>query len=127
MKNDPFKAKPRKTGQPFEVIKVGSISTPIYAHTNIIPQRDAQTGGIRYENQPDGNRKAVIKYESVIYKQSVISCVVVHDLKRIAEIQIRTSPLLTVPNYITAHDREVLIASTDDYNSRRLQHTMYFS
>ena len=67
MKTDPSKAKSCKTSQPFEVVKVGSISIPIYAHTNIIPQRDPQTGAILYENLPDGKRKALVKYQSDIY------------------------------------------------------------
>ncbi|MFZ0828831.1 MAG: site-specific integrase [Verrucomicrobiia bacterium] len=67
MKNDPSKAKSHKTSQPFEVVKVGSISIPIYAHTNIIPQRDPQTGVILYDSLPDGKRKARVKYQSDIY------------------------------------------------------------
>jgi integrase len=67
MKNDPSKAKSHKTSQPFEVVKVGSISIPIYAHTNIIPQRDPQTGAILYDSLPDGKRKARVKYQSDIY------------------------------------------------------------
>ena len=67
MKTDPSKAKSHKTSQPFEVVKVGSISIPIYAHTNIIPQRDRQTGAILYKSLPDGKRKARVKYQSDIY------------------------------------------------------------
>ena len=46
---------------------MGSISIPIYAHTNIIPQRDPQTGAILYDSLPDGKRKARVKYQSDIY------------------------------------------------------------
>ena len=46
---------------------MGSISIPIYAHTNIIPQRDPQTGAILYETLPDGKLKARVKYQSDIY------------------------------------------------------------
>jgi integrase len=67
MKTDPSKAKSHKTSQPFEVVKVGSISIPIYAHTNIIPQRDPQTGAILYKSLPGGKRKALVKYQSDIY------------------------------------------------------------
>jgi len=67
MKTDPSKAKSHKTSQPFEVVKVGSISIPIYAHTNIIPERDPQTGAIFYDSLPDGKRKARVKYKSDIY------------------------------------------------------------
>jgi integrase len=67
MKDDPSKAKSYKTSQPFDVVKVGSISIPIYVHTNIIPQREPQTGAILYDNLPDGKRKARVKYKSDIY------------------------------------------------------------
>lgn len=67
MKTDPSEAKSRKTSKPFQVIKEGSISIPIYAHTNIIPKRHPQTGAILYESLPDGKLKALIKYQSVIY------------------------------------------------------------
>lgn len=70
MKTAPSKVKRPKSAQPFEVVKVGSISIPIYAHTNIIPQRDPATGAILYESLPEGGTtkpKALIKYQSVIY------------------------------------------------------------
>jgi integrase len=67
MKIDPSKPKSHKTSQPFEVVKVGSISIPIYAHTNIIPHRHPQTGAILYETLPDGKLKARVKYQSDIY------------------------------------------------------------
>jgi integrase len=67
MKTDPSKAKSRKTSQPFEVVKMGSISIPIYAHTNLIPHRHPQTGAILYETLPDGKLKARVKYQSDIY------------------------------------------------------------
>ena len=67
MKTDRSKPKSRKSSQPFELVKEGSVSVPIYAHTNIIPKRDAQTGAILYQSQPDGKRQAIIKYQSVIY------------------------------------------------------------
>jgi len=70
MKAEASKAKSDKTSQPFETVKVGSISVPIYAHTNIIPQRDPQTGAILYQPQPEGSTtkpKAFVKYQSVIY------------------------------------------------------------
>ena len=67
MKKDPSKAKSHKTSQPFEVVKVGSISIPIYTHTNIIPHRHPQTGAILYETLPDGKLKARVKYQSDIY------------------------------------------------------------
>jgi integrase len=67
MKNDLSEAKSRKASEPFEVVKQGSISIPIYAHTNIIPQRDPQTGAILYKSLPGGKRKALIKYQSDIY------------------------------------------------------------
>src|ERR1017187_9399016 len=60
----------RKSNRPLEVVTEGSISIPIYAHTNIIPQRDPQTGAIRYETLPEGDiskPKALVKYKSVIY------------------------------------------------------------
>jgi integrase len=46
---------------------VGSISIPIYAHTNIIPHRHPQTGAILYETLPDGKLTARVKYQSDIY------------------------------------------------------------
>ena len=67
MKTDSSKSKSRKTSQPFDVIKEGSISIPIYAHTNIIPHRHPQTGAILYETLPDGKLKARVKYQSDIY------------------------------------------------------------
>ena len=67
MKTVPLKPKARKSNQPFEVVKTGSISVPIYAHNNIIPRRDPQTRAICYETLPDGKRKALVKYQSVIY------------------------------------------------------------
>lgn len=66
MKTAPSKAKSRKASQPFDVIKVGSISIPICANNNIIPKRDPQTGAILYENLPDGKRKALVKHQSAI-------------------------------------------------------------
>lgn len=60
------RASPKKR-KPFEIIKAGSISVPIYRHTNIIPQRDA-AGKIVYGGLgPDGKAKALVKYESDIY------------------------------------------------------------
>jgi integrase len=67
MKTDPSKPKSAKTSQPFEVVKVGSISIPIYSNTNIIPQRDPETGKILYDSLPDGKRQARVKYTSTIY------------------------------------------------------------
>ncbi len=67
MKSDLSKSKSRKSSQPFEVVKVGNVSVPIYAHTNIIPQRDPQTGAILYADLPDGKRKALVKYQSDLY------------------------------------------------------------
>lgn len=56
-----------KKRKPFEVIKAGSISVPIYRYTNIIPQRD-DSGRIVYGARgPDGEAKALVKYESFIY------------------------------------------------------------
>lgn len=50
--------------KPLEIFKQGSVSIPIYRHTNIIPQRDDQ-GKIVY-GEPDaaGKRKALVKYQS---------------------------------------------------------------
>ena len=67
MKTDSSKSKSRKTSQPFDVVKEGSISIPIYAHTNIIPHRHPQTGAILYKTLPDGKLKARVKYQSDIY------------------------------------------------------------
>ena len=59
MKTNLSQPKSRKANKPLEVVKEGSISIPIYAHTNIIPQRDPQRGAILYEALPDGKRKAL--------------------------------------------------------------------
>lgn len=67
MKTNLSEAKSRKSNKPLEVVKEGSISIPIYAHTNIIPQRDPQTGAILYETLSDGKLKALVKYQSEIY------------------------------------------------------------
>ena len=67
MNTNPSETKNRKTNKPFEVIKAGSISIPIYASTNIIPKRHPQTGAILYESLPDGKLKALVKYQSIIY------------------------------------------------------------
>lgn len=70
MKTASFKPKNSKSREPFEVVKEGSCSVPIYAHTNIIPQRDPHTGAILYAPQPEGDTskpKALVKYQSVIY------------------------------------------------------------
>jgi len=70
MNSAPTEAENHKTRKPFEVVKVGSFSIPIYANTNIIPQRDPQTGAIRYEPLPEGSTskpKALVKYQSTIY------------------------------------------------------------
>jgi len=70
MNSDPSEAKNRNTRKPFDVVKVGSVSIPIYANTNIIPQRDPLTGAIRYETLPEGSTakpKALVKYQSTIY------------------------------------------------------------
>jgi integrase len=66
----PSDAKSSKTREPFDVVKVGSVSVPIYANTNIIPQRDPQTGAIIYETLPEGataKPKALVKYQSTSY------------------------------------------------------------
>jgi len=67
VKTNLSQAKSRKTSQAFDIVKAGSISIPIYSHTNIIPQRDPHTGAILYESLPDGKRKALVKYQSTIY------------------------------------------------------------
>ena len=70
MNSAPSEAENHKTGKPFDVVKVGSISIPIYANTNIIPQRNPQTGAICYESLPSGSTakpKALVKYQSTIY------------------------------------------------------------
>jgi len=67
MKTFSSEAKNRNANRPLEIVKQGSISIPIYAHTNIIPQRDPQTGAILYESLPEGKRKALVKYQSAIY------------------------------------------------------------
>jgi hypothetical protein len=70
MKSTPSESKNRKTREPFDVVKVGSISIPIYANTNIIPQRHPQTGKILYETLPVGDNskpKALVKYQSTTY------------------------------------------------------------
>ena len=67
MKTVPSETKTDKTSGPFEVVKAGSISIPIYAHTNIIPQRDPETGKIVYENPLAEVPKALVKYRSTIY------------------------------------------------------------
>jgi integrase len=67
MKTSPSESKPVKANKPLEVVKEGSISIPIYAGQNIIPQRDPQTGAIIYDTLPDGSRKARVKYQSEIY------------------------------------------------------------
>ena len=60
-------AKNRRNGKPLEVVKEGSISVPIYRHTNIIPERDAQ-GKILYgPPDADGRAKALVKYQSDIF------------------------------------------------------------
>ncbi|MGA2246701.1 MAG: hypothetical protein ABSH48_17045, partial [Verrucomicrobiota bacterium] len=66
----PSAAKSQKTREPFDVVKVGSVSVPIYANINIIPQRDPQTGAIIYESLPEGatsKPKALVKYQSTSY------------------------------------------------------------
>jgi hypothetical protein len=68
MKTNLSEPKSRKANKPLEVVKEGSISIPIYAHTNIIPQRDPLTGAILYETLPDGRRKALIKYRLAFIK-----------------------------------------------------------
>lgn len=66
MKKNP-EANAEKTRKPFEVIKVGNVSVPIYLHVNIIPQRD-DAGKIVYAPPDDqGNERALIKYKSDIY------------------------------------------------------------
>ncbi len=67
MKTNPSESKTAKSSKPLEVVKEGSISVPIYASANIIPQRDPQTGAILYDILPDGKRKARVKYQSEIY------------------------------------------------------------
>ncbi len=67
MKTHPAEAKNRKNGKPLEVVKVGSVSVPIYRHTNIVPQRDS-AGKIIYGPAPDeGKPQALVKYQSDIF------------------------------------------------------------
>jgi integrase len=67
MKTNRAEGKNGKKKEPFEVVKEGNVSVPIYRHTNIIPQRDA-AGKIIY-GPPDekGRRRALVKYQSDIY------------------------------------------------------------
>lgn len=67
MKAVPSDAKTDKIKGPIEVVKQGSISIPIYAHANIIPERDPETGKIVYEDPLAANPKAIVKYQSTIY------------------------------------------------------------
>jgi integrase len=67
MKTNLSKVKHHNAHRPLEVVKEGSISIPIYVHTNIIPRRDPQTGVILYETLPGGKRKALVKYQSDLY------------------------------------------------------------
>ena len=66
-KTSPAKPKKQKNGKPFDVVKVGSVSVPIYRHTNIIPQRDLQGKIIYGPPGANGKPKAFVKYESDIY------------------------------------------------------------
>jgi len=54
----------KSRGKPFEVVKLGNVSIPIYCHTNIIPQR-GQDGKILYGTlDKNGKRRALVKYQS---------------------------------------------------------------
>jgi integrase len=67
VKKSPNETQKRTKGKPFEVVKIGNVSVPIYRQTNIVPQRDT-AGRILY-GQPDtaGKRKALVKYQSEIF------------------------------------------------------------
>ena len=67
MKSNLPATKKSKTRKPFETVKVGSISIPIYAHSNVIPQRDPTSGKIIYETTADGKKQALVKYAHTIY------------------------------------------------------------
>ena len=67
MKTSPVEPKKQKNGKPFDLVKVGSVSVPIYRHTNIIPQRDSQGRIIYGPPGANGKPKAFVKYESDIY------------------------------------------------------------
>jgi hypothetical protein len=70
VKKSPNQPRKRRRGKPFEVVKIGNVSVPIYRQTNIVPQRDS-TGRIKY-GQPDnaGKRRALVKYQSDIFTVS---------------------------------------------------------
>jgi integrase len=67
MRKNASDAKDQKKTKPFETIKIGNVSVPIYRNRNIIPKRD-EAGKIIY-GPPDaeGKRQALIRYESHIY------------------------------------------------------------
>ena len=73
MKTASTKAKSSKIAKPFDVVKVGSISIPIYSHTNIIPHRQPQTGAFLYETLPDAKLKrvALLKARELVETRAV--------------------------------------------------------
>jgi len=67
VKNSPNQSRKRRKGKPFEVVKIGNVSIPIYRETNIVPQRD-EVGRILYGPPgKTGNHRALIKYQSDIF------------------------------------------------------------
>jgi hypothetical protein len=67
VKTKPVKAKNGVGGKPFEVVKIGNVSVPIYRHSNIIPRRDA-AGKIIYGPPDDkGKLSVLVEYRSDIY------------------------------------------------------------
>ena len=63
----PVETKSRKNRKPFEVFKEGSVSIPIYRHTNIVPQRDDARKIIYGPPDANGRPKALVKYQSDIF------------------------------------------------------------
>ena len=60
IKNLSAEAKNRKGGKPHEVVKVGSVSVPLYRHTNIVPRRDADAKIIYGLPRADGKPYAYL-------------------------------------------------------------------
>ena len=67
VKIKPVKAKNGAGGKPFEVVKIGNVTVPIYRHGNIIPQRDVDGKIIYGSPDANGKRAALVEYRSDIY------------------------------------------------------------
>ncbi len=59
METDLAEARNERKGKPLEVVRIGSVSIPIYRQNNIIPQRDAARNIVYGPPDASGKQRAL--------------------------------------------------------------------